>query len=78
MRTYYLNGIFLKMIDYPSKVCNTSAMGTFFIVTFSDNWVQKDAKNDIEAYNITYTQTRLSKPFLHLLTYWISISFAFL
>lgn len=45
------------MIDYPSKVCNTSAMGTFFIVTFSDrgwNWVQKDAKNDIEAYNITY------------------------
>lgn len=59
------------MIDYASKVCNTSSMSTFFIVTFSDrgwNWVQKDAKNDIEAYNITYTQIHLSKPFLHLLT----------
>lgn len=46
------------MIDYPRKVCNTSATDPFFIVIFSENgwnWVQKDAKNEIEAYNKTYT-----------------------
>lgn len=39
------------MIDYPRKVCNTSATDAFFIVIFSENgwnWVQKDAKNEIE------------------------------